>query len=187
MPSVVSPFSIQVFIACQIALILSDNQGGILAETTHLVRSEDWEISDGAQKCHGISQQDCELFGLRADLMMKSYYAMASKAQTIVAHGSNFDKGMMEIETAYYKGERTAEELKATIKPWYCTQENSKDICKIPPTDKMKKAGRYHHKTPSLAEAYHCLTGNHIEGAHDAMVDARACKDVFFALKVLNS
>ena len=161
---------------CQIAMILTDNEGGILAEMSHLIKPEGWIISDGAYDCHGISQQECEMYGLPSQVMMNMYYEMAYKAQTIVAHNSNFDKGMMDIEMAH-SGERPVQ------KPWYCTQENSKEICCIPPTDKMKAAGRYHYKTPSLAEALKHFTGEDIEGAHDAMVDTRACKDVFFAMR----
>jgi len=106
---------------------------------------------------------------------------MQSKAKTIVAHNVLFDKKMMEIECAYYRNNP----LPPT--EWYCTQKNSKDICKIPPTDKMKAVGRFNHKEPSLAEAYKFLTGKDIEGAHHAMVDVRACKEVFFHMKRLTN
>lgn len=168
---------------CQIALILTDNVGGILAECTHLIKPNDWEISEGAFKTHGISQEECEMFGMSQNMMMKAYFEFASHAQTIVAHGMTYDKKIMEIENAYYEGEKTASEIIALQKPWYCTMENTKNICKIPPTEKMKAAGRYHYKTPSLAEALKHFTGQDIEGAHDAMVDARACKDIFFGMR----
>lgn len=161
---------------CQIALILTDNVGGIIGECTHLLKPDGWEITQGAQDCHGITLQECELYGLPQHLMLSAYFEMAYKAQTIVAHGITYDKGLMEIETAY------ADETQVT-RPWFCTMENSKDICRIPATDKMKKSGRYGYKTPSLAEAYEHFTGKQLEGAHDAMVDARACKDIFFGMR----
>lgn len=161
---------------CQIAMILTDNVGGIIAEATHLLKPDNWEISQGAQDCHGISIEECELYGLPQSVMLTSYFYMAHKAQKIVAHNILYDKSLMEIEVAY------AKESPVT-RPWYCTMEASRDICRLPPTDKMKNAGRYNYKSPTLAEAYKHFTGKDLEGAHDAMIDARACKDIFFAMK----
>lgn len=162
---------------CQIAMILTDNEGGILAEYATLIKPDGWKISSGAEECHGISQNECEIYGLPAQLMMKNYEAMAEKAGVIIAHQALFDKAMMEIETVY------ANNIKAIQKSWFCTMENNTQVCKIPPTEKMKAAGRFNYKTPSLAETYEFYTGKKIEGAHDAMVDARACKDIFFAMR----
>lgn len=38
------------------------------------------------------------------------------------------------------------------------------------------------YKTPKLHECYNFFTGKHLSGAHDALYDAEACKDVFFGL-----
>jgi DNA polymerase-3 subunit epsilon len=56
-------------------------------------------------------------------------------------------------------------------------------ILKLPPTDKMRAAGRHHHKSANLREAYSHFMGRELVDAHSAIADARACMDVYFALK----
>jgi len=46
----------------------------------------------------------------------------------------------------------------------------------------MLRSGRTNYKNPSLQEAYRHLFGRNFVGAHDAMADVRACRDVYFAL-----
>jgi DNA polymerase-3 subunit epsilon len=64
-----------------------------------------------------------------------------------------------------------------------CTARLATPIMKLPPTAKMRAAGRHHPKTANLGEAYLHFTGKPLEGAHDAMVDVLACTEVYFAIK----
>ena len=64
-----------------------------------------------------------------------------------------------------------------------CTARMATLICRLPPTAKMKAAGRNHFKTPNLGEAYKRFTGKTLEGAHSAIVDVKACMDVYFAMR----
>jgi DNA polymerase-3 subunit epsilon len=68
-----------------------------------------------------------------------------------------------------------------------CTQRLATPILKLPPTDRMKAAKRFHYKSPNLGEAYQHFTGQPLEGAHNAMVDVRACAAVYFAIKATES
>lgn len=47
----------------------------------------------------------------------------------------------------------------------------------------MIAAGRRHHKSANLGEAYKHFTGNELAGAHNALVDVQACMAVYFAIK----
>jgi len=58
----------------------------------------------------------------------------------------------------------------------FCTMNATTEICKLP-----GRFGKY--KWPKLSEAYFHATGKELEGAHDAMVDVKACKEIFFWLK----
>lgn len=57
------------------------------------------------------------------------------------------------------------------------------DLVQCPPTERMVAKGMKGFKSPNLQEAYKHFFGVEFEGAHDAMADVRACKDVFFKLK----
>lgn len=168
---------------CQSAMIMTDEEGKVLSQFSCLVRPDGWQISDSAYNCHGISQLDCERYGLDQAYFMGVFMALASQCKLIVAHNKKFDEAMIDVEIAYYKGRVSDHEVLARQVPWYCTMEASKNVCKIPPTEKMKKSGRHDYKNPSLREALRILTGQSLENAHDAMADAMACKDVFFALE----
>lgn len=164
---------------CQLAAILTDDIGNSIIELSLYVKPDGWKISDGARECHSITDEHCELFGVDQQVMMFHFRHLAERATQIVAHNCEFDKAMLDIENAYYM----KNEEPCTRKPWYCTQQNAVDLCKIPPTEKMKKAGRYHYKSPTLAEAYQILCGKRLEGAHNALHDVRACRDIFFKMR----
>ena len=51
------------------------------------------------------------------------------------------------------------------------------------PTGKMQAAGFDKFKTPKLEEAIRILLGREHVGAHRAMADAVATKDLYFAMK----
>lgn len=61
----------------------------------------------------------------------------------------------------------------------------AKQIVKAPLTEKQKACGFGGYKNPNLQEAYKHFFGVEFEGAHDAMADVRACRDVFFKLNEL--
>jgi len=165
---------------CQIAMLLTDDKGKSLMEFSSLIKPDDWSISEGAQKCHGFSDEQCDFMGVHNSFMIHSFNHMADRASTVIAHHVEFDKAMMDIEAAYH----SKTENPCTRKPWYCTQKNSVNLCKIPATEKMRKAGRTHYKTPSLEEALQFFCGRSLgDGAHDAMYDAKACRDIFFAIR----
>jgi DNA polymerase III subunit epsilon len=64
-----------------------------------------------------------------------------------------------------------------------CTQALSTPILKLPPTEKMLRAGFRKNKSANLGEAYQFFTGRPLQGAHSAMVDVDACMACYFAMK----
>ena len=168
---------------CQLALVLTDASGAIKSQFSALIKPNGWEIGASAFDTHGISTEDCDKYGLPFNVVMHNYYWFMYQADLVIAHNINFEKRMFEIEEAFHN-EITGENLPnvQSKKQWYCTQEKSKNVCRIPPTDKMRRAKRNGFKTPNLQEALFKLTGKRMVNAHDAMEDTLACKDVFFAL-----
>ncbi len=155
---------------CQLAMILTNSDGKPLAKFSSLIKPDGWQISEGAAKVNGLSNEMCEAYGLNQKYVYQMYLMFAKRCDVIVAHNSNFDKGMMDIEAAYYHAgaptkDITIEQCKSH-KPWHCTMEANRNI----PGGKSLENCLQHHCGRSVGA-----------NAHDAMVDTEACLEVFFA------
>lgn len=103
-----------------------------------------------------------------------------------MAHNCSFDDRILRIGLMRFFDEATADDFKAGAS--YCTAINSKPICQLPPTERMKQSSfRNQFKTPNLAEALMLLTGEELTNAHRARVDTEACAKVYFALRKLQN
>lgn len=153
----------------QIAAILCEEDGTHIAEFCTLIRPDGWVIGERAQETHGISQEKCEKSGIDQKSAIKIIAGFIQNSKSVVAHNAAFDLKMLDIEFAYADVE--VPEFKS-----YCTMLASLPICKLP--------GQYgNYKWPKLIEALPIICGRDLgEGAHDAMVDARGAKDLFFEL-----
>lgn len=156
---------------CQVAFILTDNIGRSLAEFSCLIKPDDWTIGKGAEKIHGFTDAHCEKYGIASAGAFNFFKAISKGATTFICHNMKFDWRILEIEA----------EAHGTVMPKFdekfCTMLASMDICKLP--------GNYgNYKWPKLEEALPILCSRELgEDAHDAMIDTKACKDLFFALK----
>ena len=70
-------------------------------------------------------------------------------------------------------------------KSLFCTMEAATPIVNLPPTERMVAAGITKPKPPKLEECIRHFFDESLEGAHDALIDVRACSRVFFHLKTL--
>ena len=162
---------------CQIAMLLTDDEGNSLAEYSSLIKPDGWQIEAKAAEVHGFTNEKCEQYGVSAIGVYTFFYRMAKIADKIIAHNIEFDRKMMEIEAAYV-GHPSAN------KPWFCTMEASSPILNLSPTEKMVAAGFNKPKVPKLEEALQFLCGRGLGNtAHDAMYDVKACRDIYFELK----
>lgn len=101
-----------------------------------------------------------------------------------VAHNEQFDARIMRIALKrYFPG--MADTWKEGSS--YCTARKATKIVAIPPTDRMRAAGRFHHKTPSLMECYEHFFGHCFENAHSAMADVLACIEVYREIQKLET
>lgn len=127
-------------------------------------------IDPGAKEAHGISEEDCERFGVAPIVACSLFNQACMQADIIVAHNLSFDASIMK--TALYRIGNKPHRLDG--RQQVCTKEATTDVLKLP--------GKYGYKWPTLAEAYLHYTGEEIEGAHDALVDTEACLQVFRGL-----
>lgn len=167
------------------ALIMTDTMGKELASFSGLIYPDgpdNFDIQEGAFEAHGITNDECITSGLPQAYFVEMFIALSRMSNLVIAHNCKSDKAMMEVELAYYGDVRSHAKQSPTT-PWYCTMENSRSLCNIPPTDKMVARGRTHPKNPKLGEAYEFFTKNSLSNAHDAMADTRACKEIYFGIQ----
>lgn len=161
----------------QLAAMLTDNEGALMAEISFLVKPEGWTISKELSAIHGITTEMCEMYGLSIKGILSIFSRMALNASSLVAHNIRFDLFMLEIEAA-----RTGVFIELP-KQYYCTMKSATNVVKIPPTPKMASCGMTCFKNPNLAETYRHFFGVDFEDAHNALADVRACKEIYFALQ----
>jgi DNA polymerase-3 subunit epsilon len=158
---------------CQSAFILCDEKGRTLAETRLLIRPDNWAIQQGAFKAHGLTDELCARFGVGSWQAFQIFAELAECATVFVTHNNDFDYRMLEIEAEAHEAKMpTFEERVCTMKG------GTAEIVGI------AKGNGY--KWPSLDEALRHFCGRGVGAdAHDAMVDCRAAKDIFFAWRGL--
>lgn len=163
---------------CQIGAILTDREGAIKAEMNLLVAPAGWEIPAAATGIHGISQEDAKKYGLSIRGVMSIFNRLICKAEMVIAHNISFDRFMVRREAVACEFPESDFSFKE-----FCTMQSATNITKLPPSQRMVECGMTSFKSPSLQELYTHFFGKPFEGAHDAMADVRACKDVFFKIQ----
>lgn len=166
---------------CQLGVIVTDREGRVKAELNTLIRPDGWTIPPTASAIHGITQADAERYGLSIKGALSIFARLLKSSERVVAHNIGFDLFMLEVEH-----HRTGVPMELPGK-MACTMESSVNVVKCPPTERMLAKGMTGYKNPNLSETYRHFFGRDFDGAHDAMADVRACRDVFFELDALGA
>lgn len=156
----------------------------VLSSLDVIVRPSGWTIPDEVAAIHGITTELAGQVGIPEADAVGTLIEMWDRASFRIGHNEQFDARIIRIALMRHFPACEGEAVLADV--WKqgaakCTQQISTPILKLPPTEKMKRAGFLKHKSANLGEAYQFFTGKPLEGAHSAMVDVRACIDVFFA------
>ena len=158
--------------------ILCDDTGVELDRFESIVRPDGWTVPEGAAKIHGITTEIALAQGRPIIEVLDGFDALLARAGLLVAFNIKFDDKLL-------RGERRRNGRPdgfGTI-PVFCVMKGTTPLCKMPPTGKMKSAGFFKPKPPKLSEAVKILLKREHEGAHRAMADTVATKDLYFALK----
>lgn len=150
----------------QYAAILLDGSWNELGSVSLLRKPYGWEIPPGASTIHGINTAKAFAYGAEILAILSVFQSFAYAASQIVAHNLDFDIKMMAIEAA-----REKVPVVLDGKNFLCTMRAATPICRLP-----GRSGGY--KWPKLSEAYKMFFGEELAGAHDALVDVRACARV---------
>jgi DNA polymerase-3 subunit epsilon len=160
----------------QIACVLLDN--GVERAAVSLIVRPDVAIPEGASNVHGITPPIADEFGVTQRTAVSMFLRLLRSADIVCAFNASFD-------LAVIRGAAHREGVPWVEKPVRCAMVAATPICMMPPTAKMLAAGFNKPKPPKLEEAYEHLTGKKMVGAHDALVDVRACIEVHAKLDLL--
>lgn len=164
------------------AALVNMETRAVVASMDVIVRPAVWEIPKDISDIHGITTEAALDLGVSESMAIGMFLEMwAEGARTRIAHNETFDARILRIALLRHEDEPLADAWKAA--PAECTARLSTPICKIPPTERMKAAKRFHHKTPNLSEAYEFFTGQQLQNAHSAMADVRGCMAVYWVIQ----
>lgn len=155
-----------------------------IKEFTSFLKPDGWndkakaDVDMLAEKLNnGITLERIMDEGRPAKEILDIYVDMVDTCDVMVAANVVFDLKMMRIELA-----RAEYKEKFYDVPSFCILEASTDLCAIPPTKRMVRAGFKKFKKPSVGECYEILFGQKLENAHDAAVDTMATARILFHL-----
>lgn len=161
----------------QLAALMTDDDGQEIQSVSVIIRPDGWKIPKDVAAIHGITTYFALRHGVREQVAQVLFWDLMSRADLIVAHNIKFDRQV--IATMFARAGRR--EFK--FPPSFCTADAATPIVNLPPTEKMVAAGFNRPKTPKLEECIRHFFGETLDGAHDALVDVRACARVFFEIK----
>lgn len=159
---------------CQLGLELTDENEKVFAEINILIKPNGWTIPKAASDVHGITTEQCEKYGIDIKRALAIITGYALLNPIFLAHNKAYDLTLIDIEYQRLGKESPLKNLKQI-----CTMEATTNLVKIP-----KARGGY--KWAKLQEAYMFCFGKNFDGAHDAMIDVRSCREIFFDLKRKN-
>ncbi len=168
----------------QLAAELTEDDGEPVAGFSFIIDPGIGEITipTKASDVHGITDERAVALGVSAEFALSAFTHLYQRADLVVAHNIKFDRAV--IETAISRHYRKIMPLR---KPLFCTMEAATPIVNLPPTERMLAAGFNKPKPPKLEECIRHFFDEDLEGAHDALIDVRACSRVFFHLKSLEA
>lgn len=156
----------------QIAWLTVSEDGKELCQHNRLIKPSGFEIPPAAEKIHGISTNVAKRFGVPLRQALLDFARDVDACKVIVGHNLSFDIAMLRPEFS-----RENIEFRVDGKNMICTMRSSTAWCRLPKLD-----GRSGFKWPKLDELHYRLFGRYFEGAHDALADVLATKEVYFEL-----
>jgi DNA polymerase-3 subunit epsilon len=158
-----------------LGLVLTDDDGREIFSLGCIIKPEGFEIPEKAASIHGITTEMANHFGLPSKMVLGFFLMCASQSHTCVAHNYKFDRTILNRELFLMTQKINQEYSPLPDSKSFCTMLAIMNVCRIPGTSKGRG-----FKWPKLEEAYRFLFNREMEGAHNAMCDVRATKEIFF-------
>lgn len=170
----------------QLACLLADEDRTERASVS-LIVAPPIPIPAQAAAVHGITDELAQAAGVNQGVAAFMWSQMLRRAHTVVAHNIQFDMGIMLTAWLRTRGETAQarwDEMHRE-RQQFCTMRAALPVVNMPPTERMLAAGFRRPKPPKLSECIRHFFNEDLTGAHDALVDVRACARVFFHLRNL--
>lgn len=169
----------------QLAAILTDDDLNEISTLNCIVHPTYWTISEEVSKIHGVTHEHAEACGITLPGALHMFNEFADIADRAVAHNSKYDVWVMARARARLQetpeGRATSKALDLDRDPFAgkevrCTVMASTNVLKLKQTNPYVSDP---YKYPKLEECTMHFFNEGIDGAHDAMVDVRACIRVY--------
>jgi DNA polymerase-3 subunit epsilon len=164
----------------QIGAIMQDTISRRVLGEINLIANQyhDRHMQPGALKTHGVTPEMTVKFGIDPKLIDVLFAEMIEKSDMLVAHNLDYDLDII-------KNNMPISVRKVHLKERFCTMDRNVTVIQKP-----KKDGHDYYGKPDQPYAYTSLLdtfrhyfGTGFDGAHDAMADVRACRDIFFKMQ----
>lgn len=137
---------------------------------------EPWAFDPGLEERFGVTKDMIILQGIAAVKALGIFRIFHNMADRLIAANGDFD--WLMVQALAWRSNIGMETFRPRTR--IDVLELATDHCQIPPTPKMRAAGRHHYKKPTLQEAYTTLVNPAgFAGAHDALADVDATIAVF--------
>lgn len=165
----------------QVALIIEDDNYGILAKRNIILKPNGYTIPESATKIHGISNERAVKNGEDRDKVISFLDLALYKSDIIIGHNVSFDLNVIKSEIIRTKGIENAlfKKKKHIV---IDTMKMGRNICKIPNLSFHTRLS-LPNKYPKMDELYYKLFNKHFNNQHDAMADVQAAYDCYYELK----
>ncbi len=168
----------------QLAAALIDvDTGGLIAGIDLTVEPDGWTIPDDVARVHGITTARAQQYGVPEATALLVFADLWAAADLRVAHNESFDARIIRIALKRHATQDVHVHDAWSAGEAQCTARMATPVCALPPTEAMRRAGRTHHKTPNLAEAFRHFFGRDPEDQHSAGGDVKSCMAIWFALR----
>lgn len=157
------------------AALVNTVTGDVTEEMDVIIKPDGWEITQETIDKHGITMERAMEEGIPEADALDQLIDMWCKCERRIAFNTTFDNRMIRIaQKRYFSPDNSVQA--EWMRSWnddkelyYCTMQAAKKAMGV-------------KKLPTLAEAYQHFMGRPLVGAHNAMVDAMASLDIYFAI-----
>jgi len=146
------------------------------------------EIPQEVSKLHGITNDISYSQGIDIENIIEEFMEDLNNCDYIIGHNIEFDINMIKVElmrlniavnkkmNLYYK----YLEFLSKCKNFYCTMQESIDLCAI---KKVNKMGKEYFKFPKLIELHQKLFDSSPKGLHNSLNDILICLRCYYKMK----